>query len=253
MCTSRDGRQGRRRPPATAVRRAARDAARAPMILPLVPLLGGRSSSPLLIWPVTRPGQLGTPLLSRHRGPPRLPCRQRRRRSGAGVAEAEAEAEAAMGGARPRRQRYASSLRGVAAHLIGLDDGRKRSPLQEASAYRVAAGVRLGPVELGDVAMYVLLRCDMSMMAELGGPQQLEDMPAKVARDVAANADGRRLDIDDGGRRTPSTPARSSQPARLTLAGPGRPASGASTSLPPRSRAAGRAAAEPGRAPPSRR
>lgn len=48
--------------------------------------------------------------------------------------------------------------------------------------------MRLRPVELGDVDVYVQLRCDPIMMAELGGPQPCEDMRDKVLRDVEAAA-----------------------------------------------------------------
>lgn len=41
-----------------------------------------------------------------------------------------------------------------------------------------------------DLGAYVAMRCDPRMMKDLGGPRAPEDMPEKVARDVAeANAD----------------------------------------------------------------
>jgi RimJ/RimL family protein N-acetyltransferase len=50
--------------------------------------------------------------------------------------------------------------------------------------------VRLRDVEPTDVDLYVRLRCDPVMMAELGGPLPREGIEAKVARDVASVADG---------------------------------------------------------------
>lgn len=41
-------------------------------------------------------------------------------------------------------------------------------------------------VELGDVDVYVRMRCDPVMMAELGGPQPRAGIEDKVARDVEA-------------------------------------------------------------------
>lgn len=43
----------------------------------------------------------------------------------------------------------------------------------------------LRDVEPGDVAVYVRMRCDPVMMAELGGPLPREGIEAKVLRDVA--------------------------------------------------------------------
>jgi RimJ/RimL family protein N-acetyltransferase len=43
----------------------------------------------------------------------------------------------------------------------------------------------LRDVELTDVDAYVRMRCDPVMMAELGGPRPAEEIPAKVAADVA--------------------------------------------------------------------
>lgn len=50
--------------------------------------------------------------------------------------------------------------------------------------------VRLRDVELGDVRVYVRMRCDPVMMAELGGPLPREGIEEKVARDVRAAAAG---------------------------------------------------------------
>jgi RimJ/RimL family protein N-acetyltransferase len=50
--------------------------------------------------------------------------------------------------------------------------------------------VRLRDVELGDVGVYVRMRCDPFMMAELGGPLPRKGMEEKVARDVHAAAAG---------------------------------------------------------------
>ncbi len=36
-----------------------------------------------------------------------------------------------------------------------------------------------------DVDVYVRLRCDPAMTADVGGPRRPDDMPAKVARDIA--------------------------------------------------------------------
>jgi RimJ/RimL family protein N-acetyltransferase len=44
--------------------------------------------------------------------------------------------------------------------------------------------VKLRTVESGDVDLYVKMRCDPVMMAELGGPLPREGIDAKVARDV---------------------------------------------------------------------
>lgn len=41
-------------------------------------------------------------------------------------------------------------------------------------------------VEPGDADVYVRLRCDPVMMAELGGPQPVEGIPSKLAEDIAA-------------------------------------------------------------------
>jgi RimJ/RimL family protein N-acetyltransferase len=49
--------------------------------------------------------------------------------------------------------------------------------------------VRLRDVELGDVDVYVRMRCDPVMMADLGGPLPPDGMADKVARDVRAAAD----------------------------------------------------------------
>lgn len=48
--------------------------------------------------------------------------------------------------------------------------------------------MRLRDVELGDVDVYVRMRCDPVMMAELGGPLPREGIEAKVRRDVEAVA-----------------------------------------------------------------
>jgi RimJ/RimL family protein N-acetyltransferase len=45
--------------------------------------------------------------------------------------------------------------------------------------------VRLRNVERGDVDLYVRMRCDPVMMAELGGPLPRDGIEAKVERDVA--------------------------------------------------------------------
>src|SRR5262249_27137418 len=52
------------------------------------------------------------------------------------------------------------------------------------------ARVRLRDVELGDLDVYVRMRCDPVMMAELGGPLPREGMEAKVGKDVADTASG---------------------------------------------------------------
>ena len=46
----------------------------------------------------------------------------------------------------------------------------------------------LRDVELGDVELYVRMRCDPVMMAELGGPLPRDGIEAKVERDVRAAA-----------------------------------------------------------------
>lgn len=51
--------------------------------------------------------------------------------------------------------------------------------------------MRLRNVELGDLDIYVRMRCDPVMMAELGGPQPREGIEAKVQSDVEASASGR--------------------------------------------------------------
>jgi RimJ/RimL family protein N-acetyltransferase len=48
--------------------------------------------------------------------------------------------------------------------------------------------MQLRNVELGDVDVYVRMRCDPVMMADLGGPLPREGMADKVARDVQAAA-----------------------------------------------------------------
>ena len=55
--------------------------------------------------------------------------------------------------------------------------------------------MRLRPVELSDVDMYVRMRCDPVMMAELGGVQPREGLEAKVARDVRATSARRPRDV----------------------------------------------------------
>jgi RimJ/RimL family protein N-acetyltransferase len=50
--------------------------------------------------------------------------------------------------------------------------------------------VRLRDVELGDLDVYVRMRCDPAMMAELGGPLPRDGIEAKVRHDVAAVASG---------------------------------------------------------------
>ncbi len=51
--------------------------------------------------------------------------------------------------------------------------------------------MRLRDVELGDIDLYVRMRCDPVMMAELGGPLPRDGIEAKVQRDVAAVASDR--------------------------------------------------------------
>jgi len=50
--------------------------------------------------------------------------------------------------------------------------------------------VRLREVEPGDLDVYIRMRCDPVMTAELGGPLPREGMEAKVAKDVADTASG---------------------------------------------------------------
>jgi RimJ/RimL family protein N-acetyltransferase len=50
--------------------------------------------------------------------------------------------------------------------------------------------MHLRDVTLDDVGLYVRMRCDPAMMAELGGPLDPAEMPAKVGRDVDAVAEG---------------------------------------------------------------
>lgn len=50
--------------------------------------------------------------------------------------------------------------------------------------------MRLRDVELIDVDIYVRMRCDPVMMAELGGPLPREGIEAKVRRDVESAATG---------------------------------------------------------------
>jgi RimJ/RimL family protein N-acetyltransferase len=52
--------------------------------------------------------------------------------------------------------------------------------------------MRLRRVTRADVDAYTAMRCDPAMMAELGGPQSPDRMPALVERDVAAVAAGER-------------------------------------------------------------
>lgn len=47
---------------------------------------------------------------------------------------------------------------------------------------------RLRPVGPRDLDAYVAMRCDPAMTVDLSGPQPVEEMPAKVARDVEAMA-----------------------------------------------------------------
>jgi RimJ/RimL family protein N-acetyltransferase len=70
-------------------------------------------------------------------------------------------------------------------------------PLLLFSALAMGAGVslpwrrvtvQLRPVEVSDVDVYVRMRCDPVMMAELGGVQPREGLEAKVLRDVRATA-----------------------------------------------------------------
>lgn len=46
--------------------------------------------------------------------------------------------------------------------------------------------MRLRDVQLDDLDLYVAMRCDPAMMAELGGPLPREGVPDKLRRDVAA-------------------------------------------------------------------
>ena len=48
--------------------------------------------------------------------------------------------------------------------------------------------MKLRDVDLDDLALWERLRCDPAMNAELGGPQPREEIPAKLAEDVAATA-----------------------------------------------------------------
>jgi len=50
--------------------------------------------------------------------------------------------------------------------------------------------VRLREVEPGDLDVYVRMRCDPVMMAELGGPLPRDGIEAKVRKDVADTASG---------------------------------------------------------------
>lgn len=49
--------------------------------------------------------------------------------------------------------------------------------------------MRLRAVEAGDVEIYIRMRCDEEMMAELGGPLPREQVVARHAKDVAAGED----------------------------------------------------------------
>ena len=53
--------------------------------------------------------------------------------------------------------------------------------------------MRLRDIELGDVDIYVRMRCDPVMMAELGGPLPREGIEAKVEHDVKEAASGTML------------------------------------------------------------
>lgn len=54
----------------------------------------------------------------------------------------------------------------------------------------VAPRFHLRDVRLDDVDVYVRMRCDPVMTAELGGPYSPNDVPAKVREDVAASEAG---------------------------------------------------------------
>ena len=48
--------------------------------------------------------------------------------------------------------------------------------------------MKLRDVNMDDLALWERLRCDPAMNTELGGPQPREEIPAKLAEDVAATA-----------------------------------------------------------------
>ncbi|KAB1153574.1 GNAT family N-acetyltransferase [Micromonospora sp. AMSO12t] len=50
--------------------------------------------------------------------------------------------------------------------------------------------MRLRDVEPGDLDAYVRMRCDPAVMAELGGPQPRERVPAQLRRDLETVRDG---------------------------------------------------------------
>ena len=54
----------------------------------------------------------------------------------------------------------------------------------------VGDGISLRDVEAGDADAYIRMRCDPVMMADLGGPRPVDEVRAKVLRDVAAAKDG---------------------------------------------------------------
>ena len=62
--------------------------------------------------------------------------------------------------------------------------------------------MRLRDVELGDVAVYVRMRCDPAMMGELGGPLPREGIEAKVRLDVESVEAGlywvKMITLDEG-------------------------------------------------------
>ena len=77
------------------------------------------------------------------------------------------------------------------------DDGlRRQSPWQD-------AGMKLRDVGPDDLALWERLRCDPVMNTELGGPQPREEIPGKLAEDVAAvNTDTSWISVveSDGGK-----------------------------------------------------
>ncbi|MEU6075099.1 GNAT family N-acetyltransferase [Micromonospora sp. NPDC047074] len=71
-----------------------------------------------------------------------------------------------------------------------MDASADPVPDGPAATTPAAVEVLLRDVEPGDLDVYLRLRCDPAVMAELGGPQPRERVPAQLRRDLETVRDG---------------------------------------------------------------
>ncbi|MEW2378305.1 GNAT family N-acetyltransferase [Micromonospora sp. NPDC047812] len=71
-----------------------------------------------------------------------------------------------------------------------MDPSPDALPDAPSAAAPPAAGMLLRDVQPGDLDVYVRLRCDPAVMAELGGPQPRDRVTAQLRRDLETVRDG---------------------------------------------------------------